>query len=182
MTFIYSILSFMLAYSAFFDIRKKRVPNIICLLIMVMGLLSNSLLESGIGLFNSVLGLCVGFLPIFLIHVLTGLGAGDVKLMASIGSVVGAKAVLIVFYYTFLLYGMFALGVLLIKGGLIDMIRRYGRFFGGLVQGNPVLDKPIEGSSASLQIPMAPGIALATIYTLLPSICHLAVYKHALWN
>lgn len=182
MAIVYAALGFLLIYAAITDIRKQRVPNLICLLVLVMGVAANSLLSPDRGLCVSVVGLFTGFLPLFMIHILTGLGAGDVKLMAAIGSVVGAKSILIIFCYSFLISGLFALGYLAYRRGLKDMIQRYGRFVCSVFKGNPMLDKPAANSVASLQIPMAPSIALATTYVLLPKINILFITDHVLWN
>lgn len=178
----YGIVTTLLVYAAFVDIRKKRIPNLLCLLILIIGFVVNSLVRLDVNIYWSIAGLLTGFLPLFLLHLLTGLGAGDVKLMAAIGSVVGAKSILIIFYYTFLLSGVYALGYLIFKGGVMEILKRYGRFFCRVFRGKHALDKPDINTVAARQIPMAPSIALATIYTLFPTISHLVMSINSQWN
>lgn len=170
MAFVYSALSVLLVYAAVIDIRDQRIPNLLCLLILTMGIVANSLLATGSGIYSCLSGLCAGFLPMFFLHLLTGLGAGDVKLMAAVGSVVGMKSVLIIFCYSFALSGLLALAYIAFGGGLKDMLRRYGLFLNGLLKGRVIFNKPAANTMPGLQMPMAPGIALATTYVLLPSI------------
>lgn len=182
MGIVYGVLEILLVYAAYVDIRKQRIPNRLCSLIVLIGLVANSLLIPDRGFFYSMVGICAGFLPLFFLHILTGLGAGDVKLMAAIGSVVGAKSVLIIFCYSFVMSGGIALGYLFYRRGIKDMIQRYGRFIFSVLKGRPALDKPSANSAGSMQMPMAPGIALATTYVLLPNINAIFSSDHVLWN
>lgn len=137
-----------------------------------MGITANVFAPTGKGLYISLLGFVAGFIPILVLHILTGLGAGDVKLMAAIGSVVGVKTILLIFYYSFIFSGLFAVFYLLFKGGVVDTARYYVRYFVRLLlgSGQSLCNKPVEKSAKGYQMPMAPGIALATIYVLLPKI------------
>ncbi len=115
-----------------------------------------------------------------LLHILTGIGAGDVKLMAALGSVFGLKIILSIFFYSFLISGLFACAYLLFKGAVGEIIRRYARLAMGLLRGRIDYSKPATNTVAATQIPMAPGIALATGYVLLPQL--LAVINTITWE
>ncbi|MBL1263671.1 A24 family peptidase [Methylomicrobium sp. RS1] len=168
MVSVYCLLIAMLTYAAAVDIYQRRIPNGLCAAITLMGIGSNVFLASGIGFYASLLGLSVGFIVMFLLHALTGLGAGDVKLMAATGSVVGIKPILIIFYHTFLLSGLFAVFFLLFSGGWKDIYWRYRVFFSALRKGRLHYSKPASGSPAAFQMPLAPAIGLASAYQLLP--------------
>lgn len=75
--------------SGYKDMCERRIPNYITLSCIILGW-GLGLLTNGItGFFHSFLGTLVG-LSIFLIpFVLGGMGAGDVKLLAAIGSLMG---------------------------------------------------------------------------------------------
>jgi prepilin peptidase CpaA len=181
MVFVYLLLSLLLFIAAVIDIRQRRIPNWLSGLVAVMGLSANTFLPSGAGFYPSMIGLLAGFISMLILYFLTGLGAGDVKLMASVGSVVGIKSVLIIFYYSFLISAGFALGYLICKGGLADIFRRFGRFFLGLFKGRLDYSKPSVNTTAAFKLPMAPGIALATGYVLLPKIIVMTFWPDALF-
>ena len=71
------------------DIRERRIPNLLTLPGIALGIVLNGVLGGTGGLLWSVSGLLVGgltFLPFFLRG---GLGGGDVKLMAAVGAIAG---------------------------------------------------------------------------------------------
>jgi len=170
MFFVYCLLSLLLFYAALIDIRERRIPNWLCALVAALGILVNGLLPSGVGFYASLAGFVAGFLPMLFLYILTGLGAGDVKLMSAIGSVVGAKSILIIFYYSFLVSGAYAIVYLIVKGGGVEILQRYGRFFTSFFQKRLHLIKPAPNTTAAYKLPMAPGIAIATGYVLFSQI------------
>jgi prepilin peptidase CpaA len=174
MYLVYCLLSLLLFYAATIDICQRRIPNWLCALITLLGLLVHGLLSSKAGFYASLIGLSAGLLPMLFLSVLTGLGAGDVKLMAAIGSVVGAKSILIIFCYSFLISGAFAIVYLIVNGGGAEMLQRYSRFFTGLFKKRLHFNKPEPHATAAFKLPMAPGIAIATGYVLLPQVIGVA--------
>ena len=71
------------------DLRARRIPNALVLLGLAAGLFLNARAEGIAGIGSSLLGFAVGlalFLPFML---LGGMGGGDVKLLAALGSLVG---------------------------------------------------------------------------------------------
>lgn len=75
--------------AAYFDIRWRRIPNWLTLAALVLGLSLNILLPQGLGAGQSGIGIAVGLLMYFPLYLLKGMGAGDVKLAAAIGSLAG---------------------------------------------------------------------------------------------
>ena len=86
-----------------FDVRQRRIPNTLVLVVLAAGLVINligpqiwlrgsgllTLYPSALGIKGALLGALIGlavFLPFYLLR---AMGAGDVKLMAGIGSFVG---------------------------------------------------------------------------------------------
>lgn len=170
MPLVFIGLILVLSYAAIYDVKNKKIANWLCFLILGSGIGVNFLPMIPGHLVNSLVGMCVGFTALFIFHVLTGMGAGDVKLMAAIGSVVGVKSVLYIIFYSFVISGLFSIGYLLYCGGGKDMMRRFGRFFFGLYRGRLSYQKPKSNQAAAIEIPLAPGIALATLWELFPVI------------
>jgi prepilin peptidase CpaA len=77
--------------AAYFDIRWRRIPNWLVLASLVVGLAGNLWLRGGTGLLLSLGGLLFASLIYFPLYLLKGIGAGDVKLMAALGAILGVK-------------------------------------------------------------------------------------------
>lgn len=93
----------------YYDVRYRRIPNPLVLATFLTGLVVNAL-GGGIGGALASLGGCaLAFMLMFILHVFGAMGAGDVKLFAAIGSVLGASLVVPTFFVVVLTGG--ALGV-----------------------------------------------------------------------
>jgi prepilin peptidase CpaA len=86
------ILILLVLAAAFTDIRSRRIPNILVLMGLIAGFAANMLwLGPSQGLLRSAGGLGLAMLIYFPLYLLRGMAAGDVKLMAAIGSITGAQ-------------------------------------------------------------------------------------------
>ena len=130
----------LLLISAAIDIKYKIIPNWIILAIVLTGLGFNSINSTELGLKDFFFGLVGGFSIMFPIYVLKGWGAGDVKLIAAIGGVVGLDKIIDIIIYSVILMGVVSLPF--------------------------VLFKKVPGQ----QLPMAPAITLVFFYELLPAL------------
>ena len=93
----------------YYDVRYRRIPNPFVLATLVTGLVANALVGGAWGAAASLGGCALAFGLMFVLHVFGAMGAGDVKLFAAIGSVVGASLVVPTFFVVVLVGG--ALGV-----------------------------------------------------------------------
>lgn len=80
-------------------------------------------------LVKSAAGAVLGGGLFFVLYLSGGMGGGDVKLMAAIGSLLGVGFCLTALFYTSLVGAALALGVLIWKGRLLDGLRGTGRIF-----------------------------------------------------
>src|ERR1039458_5278614 len=85
------VLLVMLLAAAVFDVLYRRIPNWLTVSGVVLGIAMNTILgpEAGAGLVFSLVGLLVAFGIYAALYALRAMGAGDVKLMAAIGALVG---------------------------------------------------------------------------------------------
>jgi prepilin peptidase CpaA len=112
-----TMLLLMLALTAaVYDFRFRRIPNWLCLAGVVAGLAVNTWLSGLAGLKSSAMGLGLGFAVYFVLYLLRAMGAGDVKLMAAIGSLAGPDAWIWIFLFACILGGVIAIVLLLAKG------------------------------------------------------------------
>jgi prepilin peptidase CpaA len=96
--------------AAVYDVRYRRIPNWISLAGVLTGLALNTFLyPTWPGLFFSLKGLGLGFGVYFALYAVRAMGAGDVKLMAAVGSLVGWQNWFGIFLITAVVGGFMAL-------------------------------------------------------------------------
>ena len=93
-----------LAIAVWFDIRQRRIPNLVVLNGVVWGLVLQTLAQPGGGLFafwwggigpwQALLGLGAGLALFMPLYLLRAVGAGDVKLLAMVGVWLGPQLLL----------------------------------------------------------------------------------------
>lgn len=114
-----------LAVAVIWDLKWQRIPNWLTLPAMIMGLFFNTAPAGLQGLLAGASGLCLGLAVFFIPYLLGGMGGGDVKLMGAAGAFLGPKGVVLAFFYTALIGGIYAI-ILIIKGGhLREDLGRY---------------------------------------------------------
>lgn len=96
-----ALLGALLAMAVASDMRERRIPNALVLAGMVAGLALQGLLVPGAGLFDvpfgalgllpAAGGLALGLLLLLPMYALNAMGAGDVKLMAMVGTFLGPR-------------------------------------------------------------------------------------------
>ena len=107
------MLAILVILAAGFDIRYRRIPNWLVGTGMLWGLAMNLFLFGWPGLKLSLIGVGLAFIIYFPLFVLRGMGAGDVKLMMAVGALVGPANWLMIFFFTGILGGLLAVGILL---------------------------------------------------------------------
>ena len=86
-----------LVYLAYFDLRTFRLPDVITLPLILLGLLFNGLSnQSFISFQNAIIGAVLGYTSLWLLNLLyrivkkqDGIGMGDAKLLAALGAWLG---------------------------------------------------------------------------------------------
>jgi prepilin peptidase CpaA len=123
------VLVLLVITAAIFDIRFRRIPNWLVLVGLVLGFTVNIVLFGLAGLKTAALGMLLGFGVYLLLHLLHAMGAGDVKLMAAVGSMVGPGPWFGIFLLTAMIGGVFALILLVVKGRLRQGLWNVGYIF-----------------------------------------------------
>ena len=104
-----------LVFASVTDIRNHRVPNWLTFSGMVVGLASYFLTGGFGGLLFSAEGLILGFALLIPFYMAGGMGAGDVKLLAAVGALLGPFGVMKAFLCTALVGGAYAIILLAVS-------------------------------------------------------------------
>lgn len=104
--------------AAWQDCRTYRIPNLLILLGVILGVVFNTVPSAGIGILDSVMGCVTGLLVSLPLYMTRSVGAGDVKLVAMVGTFVGPFDILSIFLLSMLWGGGMAIMVALHKGML----------------------------------------------------------------
>ena len=134
-TVSYALLVPLAALITYYDSRYRRIPNAFVLATLAAGLAVNTVFGGWHGAWSSAGGCLLAFVLMFMLHVFGAMGAGDVKLFAAIGSVVGAPLVVPTFLTVVLTGGVLAL-VTMVRGGIVkETLWRVAQIFVGLLPG-----------------------------------------------
>lgn len=120
------------------DLRTSRIPNWLTFSAMGLALVGHAWLNGLHGVMFSLAGLGTGLGLLFVVYLAGGMGAGDVKLMAAIGSFVGIHGVLACGLLTMVVGGIYAIGALCYQWGVIAAGQRlaYAAYGAVLVGGS----------------------------------------------
>lgn len=103
-------------YASWVDGKERRVPNWLNALLLLAGLLMQSLHHEGRGAGIALAGAAVGFGVLIVPWLMHGMGAGDVKLMAAIGAWFGPWMTLWAYVAGALIGGVIAVAMILNSG------------------------------------------------------------------
>jgi prepilin peptidase CpaA len=119
----------------YYDVRFRRIPNLVVVAALVAGLCINTSFLGFSGTLSSLKGLGLAFLPMFLMHIFGALGAGDVKLFAAVGAVVGVALVPMTFVVVVMLGAMLAVYSMIRSGTVFSTLHGVLRIFVGVLPG-----------------------------------------------
>ncbi len=105
----------LLAAASWTDFRESRIPNLLTLPAAVAGVSFHAASSGLDGFFFGLWGWAVGVGLLFVPYLLSGMGAGDVKLMGAVGSFLGPQAVFEAFLVSALFGGLYAVLVILVR-------------------------------------------------------------------
>jgi prepilin peptidase CpaA len=149
--------------AATIDVMTRRVPNALTIGLAATGLIGAASGLGGLSIATAALGFITGFVLMLPGHFLGGTGAGDVKLMAAIGAIVGPQLVFMGFFYTAIAGGVLALGFALVRRQLRGTLKRTGQ----LVTRPASARGEIANDSTRSTFPYAPAVAAGAIAAVL---------------
>jgi prepilin peptidase CpaA len=138
------------------DLRTRRVPNELTSFVAALGLSIASARFDLVGARAALVGLVVGGALMLPGYFIGATGAGDVKLLAALGAVLGPTLTLTAFLYSAIAGGLFVVAIAARRKSLASTIERAAAFAssGG---GNSA---EIESGGLNNQFAYAPAIAI----------------------
>jgi|SRR5439155_2143196 len=109
--------------AAVIDVLTQKIPNWLTVPSALLGVILNFHLYGAKGLSSSITGLIIGFLLLFFVYRVGGMGAGDVKLLCVAGAFLGPKLVFYSFIWMALVGGILALILILYKKAFSQTFR-----------------------------------------------------------
>lgn len=104
-----------MAVAVFWDLRYRKIPNLLTFPMMLAGVGFNSGINGWNGLFYSGGGLFLGICIFILPYMMGGMGAGDVKLLGSTGAILGPKGVIITAIFSVLFGFVYVIMILIFR-------------------------------------------------------------------
>lgn len=146
------------------DLKERRIPNKLLLVGVALGFGLHLYNQGVTGLLFGLKGFLVGLAIFFLPFAMGGLGAGDVKLLATIGLLKGTSFVVMAAIGTALVGGVLAVGLLLKQKRLLASLKRIGQGFYIVLTGKNFIGlKTLDQAEYSEALPYGLAIALGTL-------------------
>jgi prepilin peptidase CpaA len=157
--------------AAVVDVREHRIPNWLTYPAILLGILLRGSLLGWQGLCSAVAGCLLAGGIVFVFYLVRAMGAGDVKLLAAIGSLLGPHLAVVVLVATAIAGGILALIYVFTRRRFGVTLRNVGAVlifhsWSGL-KAHPELN--LDNPSA-LRMPYGLAIAAGTLYAFL-AIC-----------
>jgi prepilin peptidase CpaA len=105
------IMTILLLVAALWDARERRIPNQLTLGSAIVGLALNGLLYGTDGLLSATKGWGLGLVLLLILWLVGAMGAGDVKLLAAVGALMGPVFVINTFLWMGLAGGVLAIAI-----------------------------------------------------------------------
>lgn len=150
----------------YMDIRYRRIPNKLVLITLIGGIAVNTVAGGWQGLLASLGGMGLAFGLMFFLHAFGTMGAGDVKLFAAIGAVLGISLVLPTLLVVAVTGGVFAILKMIHARRVTSTMLGVLQFFIGLLPGQriPRFEIPAD---RSYTLPYALPICCGSLIALL---------------
>ena len=145
--------------AAVIDLRTRRIPNILTATLAAIGIGLAAAGFGRVGLGAALLGCLLGLAFMMPGHIFGATGAGDVKLLAAAGALLGPKDTIYAFLYTAIAGGVLALIVAVARRRLSQTLESTSR----LVSGSEQARTEIESTSSDNRFAYAPAIAIGVV-------------------
>ncbi|NIO42955.1 MAG: hypothetical protein GTO41_24040, partial [Burkholderiales bacterium] len=151
------------------DLKSHRIPNVLLAPALSLALLLNTMYGGTEGLIMAGGGLVLGLLMFLPLYAIGGMGAGDVKLLAVVGSFLGPWGAVVAGLATMMAGGIFGI-IALVWRRIRPSLEMHAAQLTGPPSGSlrpPNTLSSAEPQSRHIQLAYAPAIAAGTFAALL---------------
>lgn len=141
------------------DIRTRRIPNVLTAAMSGVGIALAATGSSGITPLAALVGFSLGMALMMPGYMLGATGAGDVKLMAAIGAILGPTLVISAFLFTAIVGGLLALAVAARRGRVGATLAGTGR----MIAAPTAARQEIQTASVKQRFAYGPAIAIGSV-------------------
>ena len=141
------------------DIRSRRIPNWLTATMAGVGIGLAAAGASGVSLGASVAGFALGLALMMPGYALGATGAGDVKLMAAVGAIVGPALVVSAFLFTAVAGGVLAVAIAMRRRRLSATLAGTGR----LITAPGTARDEIKAATVGSRFAYGPAIAVGSV-------------------
>ena len=158
------VLGTALLISLITDIRNRKILNVVTLPAILFGFIYYTAVQGFEGFLFSGKGFLLGLSLLLIPYLLGGMGAGDVKLTAAIGALMGSSFVLNSFVYIALIGGLISVVLIMKKNGIKSSLRSFC-FHIIFLRGNLGSILFSKDKSSSISFPYGVAIVFGTLCT-----------------
>ena len=156
-----------LLLAAWTDLQQHRIPNVLSLGGIVLGIVLHTWISGFSGFAIGLAGAAVGIGILLPFYLLKGMGAGDVKLMGAVGAFLGPHNAMLATGLSLGAGGLLGVIILVLRGGLKPLaLRYYGTLKCLLITGKISHQAPETGEVAATKFPYAAAIGIGTVVAL----------------
>jgi prepilin peptidase CpaA len=163
------LLSAALAWSlagAGWDIASRRIPNKLTYTGIIIGILLRAGLLGWQGFVSAIAGGLLGGFIFFLLYLVRGMGAGDVKLITAIGCFTGPERILQVILACALAGGVMAVFVMIYRKRALATMRNIGELLLFHASHGPQTHPTLNiDNPQSIRLPYGVAIAAGALYS-----------------
>lgn len=164
-----SLVLVVLILALYYDLRENKIKNFVTLPAAIAGLVLNSWHEGWMGFWAALQGWLIPTLLLFILYYINVMGAGDIKLFAALGSIMGLPFALESFVHTIFIGGIIAMVLLLVRGQFVASMSRLIRYFKLLMWSgklHPYCAKEDASSKFAFTTAIVPGTLVQLFFTL----------------
>lgn len=118
----FAIVISLLLMATIFDVRSRHIPNWLVACGTIIGIVYSGLSPYGIGTIGSLGGLAIGLVTFTPFYLLRAMGAGDVKLMAMVGTYLGPTSTFSAVLTVFIAGGLLAVAAAIRNGAMTALM------------------------------------------------------------
>ena len=151
------------------DLRHNKIPNVVVLVGLLGGVALHTLTsQSLLGTAQAIGGAILAGLLLLPFYIKGGMAAGDIKLMAAVGAIVGWPNAIPAVLLTLIIGGFLAVVYIILRGGGVEFCKRYIEALRDFVRYRTFYIAPAtEGSIARARFPYALAIACGGVAALI---------------